>query len=159
MSAVLKNWQQSIDPQILDLAAEAVHNKCTGKRTFSNLMAQELQAKLHSLSHTAHTMSEPHHQLAAALALRVRDIIMVISFAPQTTPVLRLVELAKSRGVFIIAITQNNSPLASRGDRLLSVEAAEPHDAMNLMDVVILQTITIESLAILVRMKQSEPAG
>lgn len=155
---VLADWQRRIDPAELDRAAGAIHKArrvdCLGTGATSHFLAQDLQARLFRLGLAANTFSDAHYQLVAAATLTRDDVLVAISFVGRMPTLLRAVELARSRGATVIALTQNATPLAQLADIVLPMDV--PRDATMLVgtDAYVVQLITIEILMILVGLKQ-----
>jgi RpiR family transcriptional regulator, carbohydrate utilization regulator len=158
VTTVLADWQQRIDPAEIDRAAGAIHRArrvdCLGTGATSHFLAQDLQARLFRLGLAANTFSDAHYQLVAAATLTRDDVLVAISFVGRMPTLLRAVELARSRGATVIALTQNATPLADLADIVLPMDV--PRDATMLVgtDAYVVQLITIEILMILVGLKQ-----
>lgn len=158
LTAVLANWGRQIDPAALDTAADAIHRArqimCVGANVFSNLLSQKLQGELYRLGYNAHALSDISYQLVATATLTAEDVLIVISLAGQLPALLRAIELAKTRGVFIIAITRSGTALAAKSDIVLQIDASNDPLMLQGIDVSVLQTVTVETLIILVGLKQ-----
>ena len=158
MTTVLADWQRRIDPTVLEQAATAIFGakriQCFGTGALSHFLAQDLQARLFRLGHDAHTFSDAHYQLVAAAGLDSADVVIAISFVGQMQTLLRAVDMAKSRGATIIALTQARTALATRSDIVLPMDV--PSDTTMLVgtDAYVVQLITIEVLMILAGLKQ-----
>ncbi len=158
ITTVLAEWQQHIDPELLSRAASAVHHSkqivCLGTGALSNFLAQDLQARLYRLGHSAQSFSDAHYQLVASAALNSGDVLFAVSFVGRMPTLLRAVEVAKSHGATVIAITQSGTALAGMADIVLAMDV--PSDTTMLVgtDAYVVQLITIEVLMILVGLKQ-----
>ena len=158
LTEVLANWGRQIDPTALDMAASAIHRArqimCVGANVFSNLLSQKLQGELYRLGYNAHALSDISYQLVATATLTAEDVLIVISPAGQLPALLRAIELAKTRGVFIIAITRSGTVLAAKSDIVLQIDASNDPLMLQGIDVSVLQTVTVETLIILVGLRE-----
>lgn len=159
LTTVLTNWRERIDPVDLDQAANAIHRAreimCIGANVFSNLLAQKLQGELYRLGYNAHSLSDISYQLVATATLAAEDVLIVISLVGQLPALLRAVELAKLRGVLVIAITRDGTALAKMGDIVLRIDVSSNPLKLQGIDASVLQTVTVETLMILVGLKRS----
>ena len=89
----------------------------------SGAIASEAQAKFMRIGRLASYHADPHYQKIASSLLDQRDVLVAISFSGETRDVLSSVEIARAKGVPVLAITGNgNSKLAELADvKLISV--------------------------------------
>jgi DNA-binding MurR/RpiR family transcriptional regulator len=155
---VLSDWQRRLSPDILDQAADAITAArrivCLGTGATSNFMAQDLQARLFRFGLQAQAFADAHYQLIAAATAEPGDVLVAISYVGRMPNLLRAVELARSRGVTVIAIAQSNTPLSALADIHLQIDV--PRDATLLVgtDAYVVQLMAIEMLMILVGLRQ-----
>lgn len=158
MTTVISEWQRRLDPSALDRAATAIKRArridCLGTGATSHFLAQDLQARLFRLGLTANAFSDAHFQLVAAATLTSADVLVAISFVGRMPALLRAVEVGRSRGATIIALTQARTPLAELGHIVLPMDV--PRDATMLVgtDAYVVQLIAIEVLMIMVGLRQ-----
>jgi DNA-binding MurR/RpiR family transcriptional regulator len=158
MTTVIAEWQRRLDPAELDRAAAAITRArridCLGTGATSHFLAQDLQARLFRLGLTANAFSDAHFQLVAAATLTSADVLVAISFVGRMPALLRAVEVGRTRGATVIALTQSGTPLAGLGHIVLPMDV--PSDATMLVgtDAYVVQLIAIEVLMILVGLRQ-----
>jgi len=68
---------------------------------------------------------------------------------------LSVVELAKLRGVFVIAIAGGGAGLAEKSDVLVTIDASSAPPMLQDVGASLLQTITVEALVILVGIRRA----
>jgi DNA-binding MurR/RpiR family transcriptional regulator len=162
LTTVLKSWERQVDPLALDGAASAIHRArqiiCFGANAFSNLLAQKLQGELYRLGYSAHCLADLGYQLMATGTLTSKDVLVVISLVGQVPALLRAIDLARARGVFVVAITRSETALAEKSDIVLRVDVANDLVKLQGIDASVLQTVTVETLIVLVGLKQTPPA-
>jgi RpiR family transcriptional regulator, carbohydrate utilization regulator len=159
LTTVLANWRRQIDRGALDRAAKAIQQAkqvmCFGGDPFSNLLAQKLHGELYQFGYGAHSLSDANYQLAAATTLTARDVLIVVSLTGQLPTLLSAIEVAKMRGVTIIAVTGQGSALEERGDIVLPIAISRSAGTLQGIEASLLQTITVETLIMLVGLSQS----
>jgi RpiR family transcriptional regulator, carbohydrate utilization regulator len=162
LTTVLANWRSRIDRGALDRAAAAIQRAkqimCFGSDPFSNLLAQKLHGELYQFGYGAHSLSDVNYQLAAATTLTADDVLIVISLPGHALTLLSAIEVAKMRGVAIVAMTGDGSPLAERSDIVLPIDVSRAAGTLQGIEASLLQTITIETLIMLVGPRQSAEA-
>jgi DNA-binding MurR/RpiR family transcriptional regulator len=73
-----------------------------------------------------HALTDGHSQLTAATLLKKGDVAVMISNSGNTKEILEALDVAKSSGATIIAITRyNRSPLAEKADIVLFISTPE----------------------------------
>jgi RpiR family carbohydrate utilization transcriptional regulator len=158
LTTVIADWGRQIDPAAFDGAANAIHRArqimCVGGNAFSNFLAQKLQGELYRLGYNAHSLADITYQLMAAGTLTADDVLVVISLVGQLPALLRAIELAKARGVFVVAITRGDTALAEKSDLVLRIEASNDPMSLQGIDASVLQTVAIEVLIVLMGLKQ-----
>jgi RpiR family transcriptional regulator, carbohydrate utilization regulator len=159
LTVVLSDWRRRTDRAALEQAAEAIHRArqimCFGGNAFSNLLAQRLHGGLYQLGYGAHSLSDANYQFAAVTTLTKDDVLIVISVDGRHPTLVSVVELAKLRGVFIIAIVGNGTGLEEKSDVLVTLDASGAPPMLQDIGASLLQTLTIEALVILVGVKRA----
>jgi DNA-binding MurR/RpiR family transcriptional regulator len=104
----------------------------------SGVAALELMNKMLRLGVHIHTLSDSHFQLIATSMLGEQDVLILFSVSGSTKDVINIAQIAKSKKVKIIIITNYlKSPLASYADSLLYVVAkSAPLDGGSLVSKV-----------------------
>lgn len=159
LTVVLADWRRQTDRASLEQAAEAILRArqimCFGANAFSNLLAQRLHGGLYQLGYGAHSLSDASYQFAAVTTLTKDDVLIVISLDGRQPTLLSVVELAKLRGVFVIAIAGGGAGLAEKSDVLVTIDASSAPPMLQDVGASLLQTITVEALVILVGIRRA----
>lgn len=156
--SVLAGWQERIDAEALERAAEAIHRAgrtdCYGTGQTSNFLASDLQARLFRLGLITNAYGDAHLQLVAAASLSPRDVLFAVSHVGRMPTLLESVRLGKERGATIIALTRARAPLAAFADIVLDTDV--PSDAAMRVgtDAYIVQLLTIEMIMVIVGLKR-----
>jgi RpiR family transcriptional regulator, carbohydrate utilization regulator len=160
LTNVLANWRTKISRAALHKAADAIQRArqimCFGADPFSNLLAQKLHGELYQFGFAAHSLADANYQLAAASTLTKEDVLIFISPSGHEPAMLNAIKLAKMRGVFVTAITGDGTHLAGKGDIVLAIDASNHPGALQGVDASLLQTITVETLIMLVCLRQGD---
>lgn len=72
----------------------------------SSLVAKDLAYKLMKIGHAVHTEPDAHIQIANAAALTEADVLIALSYSGRSQEVLKIAQLARSRGAKVIGVTQ-----------------------------------------------------
>ena len=92
----------------------------------SSLAGKDLGYKLLKLGITTNNEFDSHVQIAVARTLKLDDVLIAISFSGKTKEVLVAVDVAKEKGVKVIALTSlKRSPLRERADICFTTSADE----------------------------------
>jgi RpiR family carbohydrate utilization transcriptional regulator len=159
LTIVLSDWRRQIDRVALERAADAIHRArqimCFGANAFSNLLAQRLHGALFQLGYGAHSLSDANYQLAATTTLTQEDVLIVVSLVDQQPTLSSAIELAKIRGVSTITITGSGTGLAENSDIVVLLDASNNPSMLQDVDASLLQTITVETLIVLVGLRRT----
>lgn len=161
-AVVVNNVQAQLDPQAVQAAADAMvagsRIDCYGVGVTSNFMASDLQARLYRLGLASNAYLDPHLQLISAATIGPRGVVMAITYVGGMPSLLEAVDVARSQGATIIALTQPGSQLAGMSDIVLSVEVA-PDPVMPVGPEAYLAHLTvIEILTVLVAQRLGDKA-
>jgi DNA-binding MurR/RpiR family transcriptional regulator len=86
----------------------------------------DAQPKFMRINKMCHALTDGHSQLTAATLLQKGDVAVMISNSANTKELLEALDVAKSSGATIIAITRyNRSPLAEKADIVLFISTPE----------------------------------
>ena len=142
----------------VDAIASAQHIDVYGAGNTSWFMATDLQARLFRLGLSATAWSDYHLQQVAAGAQRPGGIVIAITHVGGMPSLLDAVDIARSQGAKVIAITRPGTPLAERADMLLGLTV--PDDAVMHVgiDAYLVHLTLIEILTVLVAQRVGEPA-
>jgi RpiR family carbohydrate utilization transcriptional regulator len=142
----------------VDAIANAPHIDVYGAGNTSWFMAADLQARLFRLGLSATAWSDYHLQQVAAGAQRPGGVVIAITHVGGMPSLLDAVDIARSQGAKLIAITRPGTPLAERADLLLGLTV--PDDAVMHVgiDAYLVHLTLIEILTVLVAQRVGEPA-
>lgn len=158
LTSVLAEWQRRLNPAEVERAAEAIHRArrvdCYGTGATSNFLAQDLQARLFRLGVVTNAFSDAHFQLVGAATMGPDDVLFAISFVGRMPALLEAVQLGRSRGATVIALTRNETPLAGLADIVLSTDV--PRDATMRVgtEAYVVQLLIIEIVMVMVGLKR-----
>lgn len=162
-AAVVHGVQAQLSPEAVQAAADALVKAgrvdCYGVGITSNFMAMDLHARLFRLGVVSNTYLDPHVQLISASTADRRSVVMAITHVGGMPSLLEAVDVARSRGATIIALTQRGSPLARMADILLAIEVT-PDPVMPVGPESYLAHLTvIEILTVLIAQRLGDKAA
>ncbi|GGH29384.1 transcriptional regulator, rpir family protein [Alsobacter metallidurans] len=158
LTSVLAEWQRRLDPAEVERAAAAIDAArrvdCYGTGATSNFLAQDLQARLFRLGLVTNAFSDAHFQLVGAATMEPGDVLFAISFVGRMPALLEAVQLGRSRGATVIALTRTHTPLADLADIVLSTDV--PRDATMRVgtEAYVVQLLIIEIVMVMVGLKR-----
>src|SRR6188508_1379762 len=114
--SVINNVQAQLDVKSVQAAADAIARSsridCYGVGVTSNFMASDLQARLYRMGLITNSYLDPHLQLISAATIVPGGVVMAITHVGGMPSLLEAVDMARSQGATVIALTQPGSPLA-----------------------------------------------
>jgi DNA-binding MurR/RpiR family transcriptional regulator len=120
---------RSLDPAILDQAAQKLANSgnvyAFGSGGNSSMIAGEMQNRLFRLGLRITTSSDHSMQLMLTAAARPDDVLIGSSFSGRNMELVKCFQLAREMGVYTIALTQGDSPVAMAADLVVPVDVPE----------------------------------
>ena len=141
-----------------DVIAQASRVDCYGVGVTSNFMASDLQARLYRLGLATNSYLDPHLQLISAATIGPQGVVMAITYVGGMPSLLEAVDVARSQGATVIALTQPGSQLAGMSDIVLAVEVS-PDPVMPVGPEAYLAHLTvIEILTVLVAQRLGDRA-
>ena len=160
--SVINNVQAQLDVKAVEAAADAMARStridCYGVGVTSNFMASDLQARLYRMGLTTNSYLDPHLQLISAATIAPGGVVMAITHVGGMPSLLEAVDVARSQGATVIALTQPGSPLAAMADILLGVEVA-PDPVMPVgPEAYLAHLAVIEILTVLVAQRLGDKA-
>jgi len=159
---VINSVQAQLSVEAAQAAADAIVDgtrvDCYGVGVTSNFMASDLQARLFRMGLAANSYLDPHLQLISAATIGPRGVVLAITHVGGMPSLLEAVDVARSQGATIIALTQPGSQLAALADIVLGVEVA-PDPVMPVGPEAYLAHLTvIEILTVLVAQRLGDKA-
>jgi glucokinase len=122
------------------------------------VVADDAQFKFLRFGVPSASVTDPRLQLLAANVLARGDVAVIVSSSGRIDELLGVAEVARSRGVPVVAITAGNSPLARRADVALIVDHVEDVATHVPMVSRILHLLVIDILAVGVAMQRGAEA-
>ena len=161
-AAVVNSVHTQLSAQTVQAAANAMaaatRVDCYGVGATSNFMATDLQARLFRLGLASNSYLDPHVQLISAATIGPSGVVMAITHVGGMPSLLEAVDVARSQGATVIALTQPGSKLAAMADILLGIEVA-PDPVMPVGPEAYLAHLTvIEILTVLVAQRLGDQA-
>jgi RpiR family carbohydrate utilization transcriptional regulator len=161
-ATVINGVQAQLDVDAVQAAADAIvaatRVDCYGVGVTSNFMASDLQARLYRMGLASNSYLDPHLQLISAATTGPQGVVMAITYVGGMPSLLEAVDVARSQGATVIALTQPGSPLAALSDIVLGVEVA-PDPVMPVGPEAYLAHLTvIEILTVLVAQRLGDKA-
>jgi DNA-binding MurR/RpiR family transcriptional regulator len=161
-AAVVNSVQTQLSALTVQAAANAMaaasRVDCYGVGVTSNFMATDLQARLFRLGLASNSYLDPHVQLISAATIGPSGVVMAITHVGGMPSLLEAVDVARSQGATVIALTQPGSKLAAMADILLGIEVA-PDPVMPVGPEAYLAHLTvIEILTVLVAQRLGDQA-
>ena len=129
--AALMTVRNHLDPAALERATRLLAN---AKRIEfygagnSGIVAMDAQHKFFRLGAPAIAYSDPHVHAMSASLLNAGDVVVAISGSGGTIDLLRSVEIARSAGAAVVAITASDSPLSQAATVTLLADVPEDLD-------------------------------
>lgn len=161
-ATVINSVQAQLGVEAVQAAADAIVEgsrvDCWGVGVTSNFMASDFQARLYRMGLASNSYLDPHLQLISAATTGPRGVIMAITHVGGMPSLLEAVDVARSQGATVIALTQPGSKLAALADIVLSVQVA-PDPVMPVGPEAYLAHLTvIEILTVLVAQRLGDKA-
>ncbi|MEX3008484.1 MurR/RpiR family transcriptional regulator [Hoeflea sp. TYP-13] len=126
--AILQAFED-LDLTALDEAAALIHGSrqvfCFGTGGSSAIMAMEAENRLFRLSVPAQATSDAYRQQMTAAISGPDDTMLVFSVTGRPKSLISCVDTAVERGMRVIAITRQGSPLANRATIVLNVDITD----------------------------------
>jgi DNA-binding MurR/RpiR family transcriptional regulator len=161
-AVVINSVQAQLDAAAVQAAADAMAQgtrvDCYGVGVTSNFMASDLQARLYRMGVVSNSYLDPHLQLISAATIGPGGVVMAITHVGGMPSLLEAVDVARSQGATVIALTQPGSPLAALAHIVLGVEVA-PDPVMPVgPEAYLAHLAVIEILTVLVAQRLGDKA-
>ncbi len=125
----------------------------------SGIVAMDAQHKFFRLGAPAVAYADPHVHAMAASLLNSGDVVVAISGSGSTLDLLRSVEIARSAGAEVIAITSSDSPLAKLANITLFADVPEDLDVYAPMTSRLVHLAIIDVLSVGVAVMRGPALG
>ncbi|MCW8174750.1 MurR/RpiR family transcriptional regulator [Verminephrobacter aporrectodeae] len=161
-AASVSGVRGQLDVPVLDAAVAAIaaapHVDLYGAGATSWFMACDLQARLFRLGLSATAWADYHLQQVAGAAQRPGGVVIAISHVGGMPSLLDAVDIARTQGARLVALTRPGTALAARADFLLGLSV--PDDAVMHVgiDAYLTHLTAIEILTVLVAQRRGASA-
>jgi RpiR family transcriptional regulator, carbohydrate utilization regulator len=125
----------------------------------SGLVAQDAQHKFFRLGRPAIAYNDSHVHVMSASLLTPKDSVVCISRSGRTRELLRTAEILKERGVPMVSISPDGSPLAQRARVNLHVTFDDDPDVYTPMSSRLAQLTVIDILAVSIAVQRGAVAS
>ena len=154
--------QAQLDPRALEAAAAAIAGAervdCWAVGATSSFMAADFQARLFRLGLSAHAFVDQHIQLVSAATLTPQSVAFAVSHVGSMPSLIEAVDVARTRGVTVIALTQPGTRLAKRADIVLGLQVQGDPVMPVSTEAYLAHLTTIEILTVLVAQRLGDRA-
>jgi DNA-binding MurR/RpiR family transcriptional regulator len=120
---------RSLDAELLERAAERLFGAemiyAFGSGGNSSMIANEIQNRLFRLGLRISASSDHGMQLMLTAAAGPKDVLIGSSFSGRNTELVKCFALAREGGIFTIALTQSQCPVAEAADLSIAIDMAE----------------------------------
>lgn len=161
-AAAVNGVQAQLSTQALEAAADAITRAkrvdcwCVGAT--SGFMASDFQARLFRMGLVSNAYLDQHLQLVSAATLDQASVAFAISHVGGMPSLLEAVEVAKSQGATVVALTQAGTPLAKKADVVLGIEVPEDPVMHVGTEAYLAHLTVIEILTVLVAQRLGDSA-
>ena len=121
--------QAQLNIAAVEAAAEAIVRAsrvdCYSVGVTSSFMASDMQARLFRLGLVSNAYLDIHLQLVSAATMEPRGVVFAISHVGGMPSLIEAVDVARSQGATVIALTQQGTALAEHADIVLGIHVPE----------------------------------
>jgi len=121
--------QAQLSVEAVEAAADAIVRAsrvdCYSVGVTSSFMASDMQARLFRLGLVSNAYLDIHLQLVSAATIGKQGVVFAISHVGGMPSLLEAVDVARSQGATVIALTQQGTALAERADIVLGIHVPE----------------------------------
>ncbi len=128
-AAAVNAVQTQLDVRSVEAAADAMARAsrvdCYSVGATSSFMASDMQARLFRLGLVANAYLDMHLQLVSAATLGPEGVVFAISHVGGMPSLIEAVDVARSQGATVIALTQQGTQLAQHSDIVLGIHVPD----------------------------------
>ena len=121
--------QAQLDVSAVEAAADAMVRAsrvdCYSVGVTSSFMASDMQARLFRLGLVSNAYLDIHLQLVSAASITQQGVVFAISHVGGMPSLIEAVDVARSQGATVIALTQQGTVLAQHADIVLGIHVPE----------------------------------
>lgn len=111
--------------QAADAIVRASRVDCYSVGVTSSFMASDMQARLFRLGLVSNAYLDIHMQLVSAATMGPQGVVFAISHVGGMPSLIEAVDVARSQGATVIALTQQGTVLAEHADVVLGIQVPE----------------------------------
>ncbi|MCX7278924.1 MAG: MurR/RpiR family transcriptional regulator [Burkholderiales bacterium] len=138
--------------------AAATRVDCYSVGATSSFMASDMQARLFRLGLVANAYLDMHLQLVSAATQMPGGVVFAISHVGRMPSLIEAVDVARSQGATVIALTQQDSLLAQHADIVLGIHVPEDPVMHVGTEAYLVHLTVIEILTVLVAQRLGDQA-
>ncbi len=154
--------QAQLSVAAVEAAADAIVRAsrvdCYSVGVTSSFMASDMQARLFRLGLVSNAYLDIHLQLVSAATMGKQGVVFAISHVGGMPSLLEAVDVARSQGATVIALTQQGTALAERADIVLGIHVPEDPVMHVGTEAYLVHLTVIEILTVLVAQRLGELA-
>lgn len=121
----------------------------------SGNVAREAQLRFLRLGKPVVCHTDPHIHAAAAALLTTQTVVLAISHSGRNRDLISSVEIAKSRGARVVAITAPQSPLASLATAVCEIVPSDGKELLMPLSSRVAQLVVVDTLAVAMAMRDN----
>lgn len=141
-----------------DAIVRASRVDCYSVGVTSSFMASDMQARLFRLGLVSNAYLDIHLQLVSAATIGPQGVVFAISHVGGMPSLLEAVDVARSQGATVIALTQHGTALAERADIVLGIHVPDDPVMHVGTEAYLVHLTVIEILTVLVAQRLGELA-
>jgi RpiR family transcriptional regulator, carbohydrate utilization regulator len=141
-----------------DAIVRATRVDCYSAGNTSSFMASDVQARLFRLGLISNAYFDTHLQLVSAATIGNQGVVFAISHVGGMPSLLEAVEVARSQGATVIALTQQGTELARRADIVLGIHVPDDPVMHVGTEAYLVHLTVIEILTVLVAQRLGDLA-
>lgn len=154
--------QAQLSVEAVEAAADAMVRAsrvdCYSVGVTSSFMASDMQARLFRLGLVSNAYLDIHLQLVSAATIGQQGVVFAISHVGGMPSLIEAVDVARSQGATVIALTQQGTELAKHADIVLGIHVPEDPVMHVGTEAYLVHLTVIEILTVLVAQRLGERA-
>lgn len=154
--------QAQLSVEAVEAAADAMVRAsrvdCYSVGVTSSFMASDMQARLFRLGLVSNAYLDIHLQLVSAATIGPQGVVFAISHVGGMPSLIEAVDVARSQGATVIALTQQGTELAKHADIVLGIHVPEDPVMHVGTEAYLVHLTVIEILTVLVAQRLGERA-
>lgn len=161
-ATVISDVQAQLNVAAVEAAADAIVRAsrvdCYSVGVTSSFMASDMQARLFRLGLVSNAYLDIHLQLVSAATMSPQGVVFAISHVGGMPSLIEAVDVARSQGATVIALTQQETVLAKHADIVLGIHVPEDPVMHVGTEAYLVHLTVIEIVTVLVAQRLGELA-